>query len=391
MKNTNNFFSSIIAAFCLFLLCSITVIFGLHPIDELPMSFIGAALGAVITGIITLVLLKGQSSAQEVKERNVKIFEKKSKICEEYINLVWKIWEGRKITNDQYQELTSEYYKNLMIYLKKEKGSILKEEKDNSQIIGAAITNLGECLEIETYENFQNIKENIIIIINALSNELGIGGYIDKDQIETHDKKLFIAKFKEKLLDSFNEILVKPYSDILKNGYWLHWEEGSDKGVKVIHDDMVFDTKKYPECSIRIGTTINHDGKKYYDLVFYISDYPACSALYGYRWQVQTRSLFKNRIKINYEYDGFFNIVNPSIIPDSAKSNLEQEELVPIDFPVLDFNDDKNTSIIKIQKDGNYQQIAETFANKAKELFSGKITLYSGNQLTEETIIQLLS
>ena len=151
-KDLNKFLIYFSIAFCFILFCSIPVIFGVFPLEELPLSFIGAVMGAVMGAVITVLitsfllnrqsaaqekllekqseaqerLLERQSATEEKKENHIKIFEKKSKTCEEYINLVWKIWEGRKITSEQYQELTSFYYKNLMIYL----------TETNSKIIG---------------------------------------------------------------------------------------------------------------------------------------------------------------------------------------------------------------------------------------------------------------
>jgi len=69
--------SLIIAIFCLLSFCIMAVIFKVFSITALPVSFVGAAMGAVITGVVTVVLLDGQSKAEEIKERNVKVFEKK--------------------------------------------------------------------------------------------------------------------------------------------------------------------------------------------------------------------------------------------------------------------------------------------------------------------------
>lgn len=61
-----------------FLLCAVTFeIFELH---TLAAQFIGALLGVVITAIITVLLLQGQSRTEENLERNLKVFEKKQEI-----------------------------------------------------------------------------------------------------------------------------------------------------------------------------------------------------------------------------------------------------------------------------------------------------------------------
>jgi hypothetical protein len=60
-----------------------------------------------------------------------------------------------------------------------------------------------------------------------------------------------------------------------------------------------------------------------------------------------------------------------------------------VSFSVFNFNDDNRIS--EIQKDGNYQWIAEKFARTAKEIFEEKITLYYGAQPSKETVIEFLS
>jgi hypothetical protein len=67
----------IAAVFCLLLICWVAVQFGAIVPGEMPGSFIGATLGAAITGVITVILLMGHTSAEEEKERAIKIFEKK--------------------------------------------------------------------------------------------------------------------------------------------------------------------------------------------------------------------------------------------------------------------------------------------------------------------------
>jgi len=80
----------------------IAVLLNVITLDELPSSFIGAVLGAAITGVITLILLEGQTESQEVKERNVCVFGKRSEIFQKYIRDVWEIWEKQKITSENF-------------------------------------------------------------------------------------------------------------------------------------------------------------------------------------------------------------------------------------------------------------------------------------------------
>ena len=56
------------------------IAFGIIPLESLPSQFYGALVGTVITAIITILLLQGQTQTEENKERNVKVFEKKSEV-----------------------------------------------------------------------------------------------------------------------------------------------------------------------------------------------------------------------------------------------------------------------------------------------------------------------
>lgn len=56
------------------------VLFQIFEFGSLPMQFYGALIGVVITAIITVFLLQGQTATEEMKEQNMRIFEKKSAI-----------------------------------------------------------------------------------------------------------------------------------------------------------------------------------------------------------------------------------------------------------------------------------------------------------------------
>jgi hypothetical protein len=153
-------------------------------VEELPISFIAAFLEAVVTALITVVLLSGQSAAEEVKERNVKVFEKKSEIFQDYINTVWKIWEDSNVTKEEYLTITTVYYKTLMIYLKKE--SLI--------VIGESLVKIGDYIESQSMDNYIILRDCIFTIINTLSKELSLGGEIDVDIYEQLEKKMKLCK-----------------------------------------------------------------------------------------------------------------------------------------------------------------------------------------------------
>lgn len=165
--------------------CLIATTFKVFTVDDLPLNFIAALLEAVVTAIITVVLLSGQSAAEEVKERNVKVFEKKSEIFQDYIDIVWNIWEDHTVTSEEYLQLTSLYYKKLMLYL----------NKKSLRIIGEKLSAIGKLIDNENQtERKAELQDSLINIINTLSDEISLGGHIETDLFKDLDQKMEVAR-----------------------------------------------------------------------------------------------------------------------------------------------------------------------------------------------------
>jgi len=355
-KSSIRLYVGIIIFFIIFI--AIPVVFNVFSIDVLPMTFIGAAMGAVITIMITNFLLERQSATQEKllekqseaqdkllekqsktdeqKKYHLKIFEKKSVYFQEFIDLVWYIWTEEKITCEQYEKLTSAYYKNLMIYIK---------DENRLHDIGEAITKLGDCLENESNDIVKIIHENVINIINKLSEDLETGGQIIPTQIAEHKNKLFPVKFRKELLKSFNDSLVSDNSDIFENGQWQKWEEGKN----INHDDMVFNFKNYKGCSIRFGFVYEKGvyHKNFY--VFLIIPFGKSYHSFNRFRCGLDNSLLNRRIELNHN-----NVF-------LGKNNDD------IEIPSFNFSSEK---LNEISNKYDYHQISKDLAQRATALFS---------------------
>jgi hypothetical protein len=168
-----------------------------------------AFLGAIVTAVITLILLNGQSLAEELKEKNVKVFEKKSLLFENFNNKLNEIINKQELSANDFIKIKSEYYTNLMFYLK---------EKSQIKIINY-LAILGKCVGISindrTYDletinrSHEIIKENIYNIINVLTEEIGLGGKINISFQKELDNNVFPNLFKELLLEEVNNIFSK--------------------------------------------------------------------------------------------------------------------------------------------------------------------------------------
>jgi hypothetical protein len=165
--------------------CFIATTSQIITVGELPANFIAVFLEAAVTAVITVVLLTGQSAAEEVKERNVKVFEKKSAIFQEYINIIWDIWQDHAVDSEEYLKLTSKYYKELMLYL----------NKKSLEIIGQELSRIGGFIENENQGIVkENLQKSLITIINVLSDEISLGGHIDEKRFMDLDKKMEVAR-----------------------------------------------------------------------------------------------------------------------------------------------------------------------------------------------------
>lgn len=86
----------IIACTIIFLITAVTFeIFELH---TLPAQFFGTLLGVVITAIITVLLLQGQTKSEEKRERHLMVFEKKQEIFFQFLTQLNTILQKDTLT-----------------------------------------------------------------------------------------------------------------------------------------------------------------------------------------------------------------------------------------------------------------------------------------------------
>jgi len=168
-RNTIIVVAAVVCIIAFFVIAGVTEAIS---IPEIPASFLGAAAGAAITAVVTLLLLQGQTNAQEVKERNVKVFEKKSVIFSEYIDKIWEAWKDRRITVEEFNNLVDCYYKKLMLYM----------NASSAKIIGEQLKLIGTLTEKDVSPDDQKkLQTALIRIINTLSDEISLGGHIDEE------------------------------------------------------------------------------------------------------------------------------------------------------------------------------------------------------------------
>jgi len=95
MNKKNFWLYGIIFLTLLFIASS--VLFRIFVIEILPSQFFGALIGVVITAIITVFLLQGQTASEEQREKSIKVFEKKQDVYHEFLEKLKEIIKDGQI------------------------------------------------------------------------------------------------------------------------------------------------------------------------------------------------------------------------------------------------------------------------------------------------------
>lgn len=350
---------SLIALLCIVVFCLVVTTFNIFTIGDLPSNFIATFLGAVITAVITVVLLAGQSSADEVKERNVKVFDKKSTAFQEYIDKLWQVWEDHIISSEDYKDLIGKYYSKLMVYLKDPK----KSDKINNHL-----ESIGNYIDQKTYgEGYKKLRNNVIEIINILCEEINLGGRINPDKVEALDNKMFPVLFKRELLQQFNKEILKN-GDVFKDGIWEEWKEGPK-----IRTCISFYFKKYPEISIKYCLT-EDAGFLFFLIIPHGGKYNSFDEFRDTRTGI-TSLRIRSDVK-----KGWDNLLIPA-------KEFEDDENIKI--PSFNFqNEDGLENIVN----GNYPEMINILAKRAKYYYlETKIKCGSGDKTIQDFVNFILA
>lgn len=188
-NNFRNIVAVIVAVFCILAFYIVAALTDAIAVPDIPASFLGAAAGAIITTVVAYLLLRGQSRAEELKEYNVAVFKDKSMIFKKFITALWNAWEDHHLSSEKYQALTSMFYQELMLYL----------NEASQKTIGNALSEMGEDFDMEMDDEKNNdgkeeLRNNMVTIIDVLIGELHLGGKMDKDLFEKLDVKMNKAR-----------------------------------------------------------------------------------------------------------------------------------------------------------------------------------------------------
>lgn len=275
-KENSAFVSLLVGCVCLLVLfVSIATVSGAWPGSDTSAQIYSALAGAVVAAIITLFLLLGQTSSEEKKERNTKIFEERLRIYQEFLHKLCDVVKDQKIEPEEEIELEfqvayiamhtssesilkiSDQVRDIVVNLKKGKN-------DGNEMVGQ-LFNIADAFHFELYgkPNEKNEEHRQITISNFDSI------LIAKEDIKSYENEQnedVIKSLSGKNLNLTDRAqLLKAMIDDNGSHQWI-WE-----GTTLVHEfytDISNKTMNYIKSNKMIAIDMQPIGNEYVVTVF---------------------------------------------------------------------------------------------------------------------------
>lgn len=208
----------IIAIILVSLVCAFAVYLKMFTQEELWYQMFCALLGVIISAVITMLLIRGQSDNDQEREKSAKIFEEKLRIYQEYLSHLHKVIEDGKLSSEEELELrfqtsylamhckseniaaVSASVKNILWLYCSNKNDKYQRDNNSPDILLAEIFKLVEALRKDLYgdgKDYQfdskSINQTLMNFTNAYANTVDDDGeeldndFEDKQIIEQVD------------------------------------------------------------------------------------------------------------------------------------------------------------------------------------------------------------
>jgi gas vesicle protein len=354
--------------------CLITLAFQIFSVNQLPASFIGACLGAIVSAIITQVLLIAQTSREELNERNVNIFKIKKKMFRKYIKKLEGIWKDQRINSEDFVNICNDFRINLRVFLK----------KDTANKVAEYLVKLGDC-STEKIPDLELLNSSIFGIINVLSENLGFGGSIDMETDKKIDDKInkYARDFRNAILNELNNTLLNMEQNVLEMGKYERLEDGGEYAC------FNFKEPKFKGCKLIIGSISQYCAHGGVYMGLYCSK--DIHEVDNFRWNDDEESGFPDFSKY---WVGIFDIKgrNEWIELTTKLPDKNADEIVgsfELDGDNRWLFVDRPSAIEKFRKDDKYKHVAKIMARRAAwwfehgEIWEGKKTLSIMSFLTK--------
>jgi len=155
-------------------------------------------------------------------------------IFEEFMNLLYKVWQKQKINGNTYRKIKSEFYTKLVLYLKKKSQRKITEPLEKlAECIGIEMNDgnapyalLSSADSVALNENYNKLREYIFSIINILIDDLGLGGNMDINIQNELEKSTFPYLLNQTLLEEVDNLFIKRDSALFKKAYYTECIDG---------------------------------------------------------------------------------------------------------------------------------------------------------------------
>lgn len=240
----------IITLFLIFL--ATAIVFKLFALEIFPSQFYGALIGVVITALITMLLLEGQSASEKERRKDVKIFEQRIRVYSKFTDKMWTMLDDNVISNEKLKELQKICFRKLVFYLNREQineihkqiSDIDSESEDSAQHAVAEITHILQN-SLDTAKNANSSE--ILTLFNSFNRK-------KFDENEEIEQKVNLTKgntLGQRVANNvrywhFNILNVEQQLEAFKNGNWVlalieygeDWRTNAIRQVK--QNDIIF-------------------------------------------------------------------------------------------------------------------------------------------------------
>lgn len=190
MKKKNALLGVIIIAFLITLVLVAATFTELYVGREIPFQIVAAFISVAMMGVVTWVLLNGQSRAEEEKDKSVKVFQEKLKVYKKYFEELCKVLETRKISDEQQIKLQ---FQIALI--------AMHTPYDKIEKISASLEKMLQCIKGQKGQGQGDMvfMEDLLGIVGTFKSELYSS---DSSVTDQNDIERIIANLKESFKDT---------------------------------------------------------------------------------------------------------------------------------------------------------------------------------------------
>lgn len=151
------------------LACAFAVYLRLYTGKELWYEMFAAIIGVVITAIITMMLLVGQTDSDEKREKKGKVFEEKLRMYQEYLDTLYEVLKDGRITNDEKLRLA---FKTSSVAMHCDPERVKKISNSVKEIFNATINENGNALETLNGKNWKELLKELFNVMDEFKADL---------------------------------------------------------------------------------------------------------------------------------------------------------------------------------------------------------------------------